>query len=170
MKKLLITMVALMACSTATFAQWYKDKMVNGLIQITENKTFQQKWYEGSCKIVKFDQGGSSEKITMPVEIREMRNYTLVPVETIGSYTVYVDCPSNTLVFTNNTSKRLVIDAGTQVGNKGEQNSVGAYPGQTVKFPLHNNYRGKKATFYKCRLNECDGYKRENNSQVLNQR
>ena len=116
MKKLLITMVALMACSTATFAQWYVNKKTNGMIHVTKTKSFQQMAQKGSCEIVKFDQGGSSEKIT---------------------------------------------GAGLT-----EQFPVEAAPGQTVKRTMHANYRGKKATFYKCRLNTCNGYKRENNSQV----
>jgi hypothetical protein len=159
-------MVALMACSTATFAQWYVNKKTNGMIHVTKTKSFQQMAQKGSCEIVKFDQGGSSEKITIPIEFIELANNTMTVLEKIGSYTVYVDCPNNTLVFTNNTNKRLTIDIQTTGAGLTEQFPVEAAPGQTVKRTMHANYRGKKATFYKCRLNTCNGYKRENNSQV----
>lgn len=168
MKKLLITLIALMTCSTVTFAQWYANKSTNGMIHVSKTKSYQQFAPKGSCQTVKYDKG-SSEKITIPVQLVELSNSNMKVLEEIGSYTVYVDCPNNKCVFINNTNKNLTIDI--QVSpSEGILDifHVSAGPGQTSTYTMRHDYHGKNATFHRCRLNTCNGYSRKNNAQMLN--
>lgn len=165
MKKLLLTLIALVAIATGAQAQWYSSRNMNigGTVCIPDSRGYVTNSYhlnfiKSTCQTVTFPQGGSTDKITAPVVL--MGKDPINPIKTYGNVTVWVDVPNSKIVLENNSSVSVGIKYGFKLGGKDEYTWIRAQAGQTVSQKTQTNTTGGNIRFYYLRLRECNGLSR----------